>query len=335
VSDRARSSQILISDRETGLPFSKGLLASQIMVTGLSPYRAYQVAEEVELRLLEGRKASVSTEELAGMTLLVIRDLAGERYASNFVRWQRVEHLDVPVVILIGGATGVGKSTIATQLAARLGIVRVVATDAIREVMRAMLSPELMPTLHVSSFQADQAMREPPIRGVDALVVGFREQTAAVSVGIDALIERAATEGTSIVIEGAHVVPGFFDVEKHGEGILAVPFIIGIDDEERHRSHFAAREDAIAARPATRYVEGFDGIRRLQGYVKGQALAHGVPVIPNHSFDQTIATVIDLVMDKATSQAAEQVRAEDARTAVPAAINTATNTAKEAEGRSA
>jgi len=309
VSDRTRSSQILISDRETGLPFSKGLLASQIMVTGLSPYRAYQVAEEVELRLLEGRKASVSTDELAEMTLLVIRELAGERYASNFVRWQRVEHLDVPVVILIGGATGVGKSTIATQLAARLGIVRVVATDAIREVMRAMLSPQLMPTLHVSSFQADQAMREPPIKNADALVVGFREQTAAVSVGINALIERAAMEGTSIVIEGAHVVPGFFDAEAYGDRILAVPFIIGVDDEERHLSHFAAREDAIASRPATRYAEGFDGIRRLQGYVKSQALAHGVPVIPNHSFDQTIATVIDLVMDKATSQAAEQVHA--------------------------
>ena len=309
MSDRTRSSQILISDRETGLPFSKGLLASQIMVTGLSPYRAYQVAEEVELRLLEGRKASVSTDELAEMTLLVIRELAGERYASNFVRWQRVEHLDVPVVILIGGATGVGKSTIATQLAARLGIVRVVATDAIREVMRAMLSPQLMPTLHVSSFQADQAMREPPIKNADALVVGFREQTAAVSVGINALIERAAMEGTSIVIEGAHVVPGFFDAEAYGERILAVPFIIGVDDEERHLSHFAAREDAIASRPATRYAEGFDGIRRLQGYVKSQALAHGVPVIPNHSFDQTIATVIDLVMDKATSQAAEQVHA--------------------------
>jgi 2-phosphoglycerate kinase len=162
-----------------------------------------------------------------------------------------------------------------------------------------------MPTLHVSSFQADQAMREPPTRAADALVMGYREQTAAVSVGINALIERAATEGTSIVIEGAHVVPGFFDVDKHGDAILAVPFIIGIDDEERHRSHFAAREDAVASRPATRYVEGFDGIRALQGYVKGQALSHGVPVIPNHSFDQTIATVIDLVMDKATSQAAD------------------------------
>jgi 2-phosphoglycerate kinase len=202
----------------------------------------------------------------------------------------------------------VGKSTIATQLAARLGIVRVVATDAVREVMRAMLSPELMPTLHVSSFQADRALREPPTSSADALVMGFREQTAAVSVGIDALIERAATEGTSIVIEGAHVVPGFFDVKSHEGRILAVPFIVGVDDEERHRSHFAAREDAVAARPATRYAEGFEGIRRLQRYVKSQALAHGVPVIPNYSFDQTIATVIDLVMEKAMSQAVKDPR---------------------------
>ena len=145
-----RTRQILISDRETGLPFSKGLLASQIMVTGLSPYRAYQVAEEVELRLMEGRRGAIESSELATITLEVIRDVAGERYASNYLRWQRVEHLDVPIVILIGGATGVGKSTIATQLAARLGIVRFVATDAIREVMRSMFSPELMPTLQLA-----------------------------------------------------------------------------------------------------------------------------------------------------------------------------------------
>ena len=29
--------------------------------------------------------------------------------------------------------------------------------------------------------------------------------------------------------------------------------------------------------------------------MKSQALSHGVPVIPNYSFDQSIATVIDLV----------------------------------------
>src|SRR5204863_5903247 len=115
---------------------------------------------------------------------------------------------DVPLVVLIGGATGVGKSTIATQLAARLGIVRVIATDAVREVMRAMFTSKLMPTLYTSSFDADSALREPPPRPADKVIVGFREQTAAVAVGIQALLKRAVVEGTSAVIEGAHLVPG-------------------------------------------------------------------------------------------------------------------------------
>ena len=86
MSERTRTSQIVISDREPGLPFSKGLLASQVMVTGLSPYRAYQVAEEVEIRLLERRRASVTSAELAEVAIEVIGEIAGERYATNFVR---------------------------------------------------------------------------------------------------------------------------------------------------------------------------------------------------------------------------------------------------------
>lgn len=306
-----KTPHIEISDREPGLPFSKGLMASQVMVTGLSPFRSYQVAEAIEDRLLADGRFSVTSDELSEVTHAVVTEIAGERYARNYLRWREVETLDVPLVVLIGGATGVGKSTLATQLAARLGIVRVVATDAIREVMRAMLSSELMPTLHTSSFDADRALREPPSKTVDALVVGFREQTAAVSVGIDALIERAAIEGTSIVIEGAHIVPGFFDVASHGDRVLAVPFVIGVDDEGRHLTHFATREDAVEARPAERYAAGFDNIRRIQRYVKAQALAHDVPLIPNYSFDQAIAAVTDLVMERATERAAE-IRARTA-----------------------
>jgi 2-phosphoglycerate kinase len=310
MTERTRTPQIVITDREPGLPFSKGLQASHVMVTGLSPYRAYQIAEEVEIRLHERRKASLTSAELSELTLDVIRELAGERYATNFDRWRQVEELDVPLVILIGGATGVGKSTIATQLAARLGIIRSVATDAIREVMRAMLSPELMPSLHTSTFTADEGVREAPGRPADALLLGFWRQTHAVSVGIDALIERAAAERTSVVIEGAHVVPGFFDVERHADRILAVPFVVTVTDEERHLAHFAAREDAVASRPAERYVAGFDNIRALQGYIKRQALAHGVPVIPNYSFDQSIAAVMDLVMERVTARAALTANAD-------------------------
>ncbi len=294
---------ILISDHESGLPYSKGLMASQVMVTGLSPVRAWEVAEAIERRLHERGAASVTSGELAEVTREVLSEVAGDRYSKNYLRWREVESLDIPLVILIGGATGVGKSTIATQLAARLGIVRVVATDAIREVMRSMFSPELMPTLYTSSFQSDAALREPPTRGSEALVLGFREQIAVVAVGLNALIDRAALESTSIIIEGAHVVPGFFEVEAHRDRILAVPVVLSVEDEHIHRGHFVARD--ASARPAERYMQGFANIRRIQRYVKSQALSHGVPVIPNYSFDQALASVIDLVMERATERAKE------------------------------
>jgi len=304
MSTEGRTPYILISDREQGLPYSKGLMASQLMVTGLSPIRAYQVAQAIEDRLRERGAPSVTSEELADVTVAVLQDVAGDRYAKTYVRWREVEALDVPLVVLIGGATGVGKSTLATQLAARLGVVRVVATDAIREVMRALFSRELMPTLHTSSFEADAALREPPTREAERVVVGFREQTAAVSVGIEALLDRAALEGMSLIVEGAHVVPGFFDLESRRDRILAVPVVITVEDEEVHLSHFTARQTDVTSRPSARYLSGLENIRRLQRYVKSQALSHGVPVIPNYNFDQALAAVTDLVMQRATDRAA-------------------------------
>jgi 2-phosphoglycerate kinase len=298
-----KSTQILISDRDTGLPYSKGLMASQVMVTGLPPVRAYQVAEAIEDRLRGLGVPSVSSAQLGELALEVLEELAGERYARNFQRWREVEALDVPLVVLIGGTTGVGKSTLATQLATRLSIVRVVATDAIREVMRALFSHELMPSLHASSFEAGSVLREPPSR--DAVIVGFREQTAAVAVGVQALVERAAMEGTHLIIEGAHVVPGFLELEAWRDRILAVPVIVTVEDEDVHRSHFAVRAADHAGRPVQRYLDRFEDIRRVQRYIKSQALSHGVAVIDNHGFDRALAGVIDLVMERTTERAAQ------------------------------
>jgi 2-phosphoglycerate kinase len=293
---------IIISDREPGLPYSKGLMASQVMVTGLSPYRAYQVAERIEDELLERDVTSLTSAELHAVAVKVLDEEAGDRYARNFVRWQEVATLDVPLVVLIGGATGVGKSTIATQIATRLGIVRVIPSDAVREVMRGLFSRELMPTLYTSSFDADSALREPPARAVDQVMMGFREQTAAVAVGLRALIERAAVEGTSAIIEGAHVVPGFLDLEKFSERVVAVPLVVTVEDEDMHRSHFVARSTDSAARPFDRYIRNFDNIRRVQKYIKSQALSHDWPVVASYNLDQTIGAVIDLIVQNATAR---------------------------------
>ena len=73
------SKVIVISDQEPGLPYSKGLRASQLMVTGLSPFRAYQVAEEVEERLHKRRVGSVTSDELDELTIDVRNESGGAR----------------------------------------------------------------------------------------------------------------------------------------------------------------------------------------------------------------------------------------------------------------
>lgn len=308
-----KAAQILISDGDSGLPYSKGLMAWRVMATGLSPFRSYEVAEHIEARLRASGVSSIASGELADITEEVTREIAGDRYADNFLRWRQVEQLDLPLVILIGGTTGVGKSTLATQLAARLGIVRVVATDAIRAVMRALFSQELMPTLYTSSFDAGTALREAPLRTDDRAIVGFREQTAAVSVGLRGLLDRAAIEGTSVIIEGAHAVPGFVDLEPWEDRVVAVPLVVSVDEEDLHHSHFETRGLDSPSRPADRYEAGFENIRKVQKYIKSQALSHGVPVIPNYNLDQTLTAIIDLVVARANERASSQLEKKGSR----------------------
>jgi 2-phosphoglycerate kinase len=290
---------VVISDQEYELPYSKGLMASRIMATGLAPARAFHVAEVVEERLHALDKLSVTGAELNDLVLDVIREEVGERYAASFARWQTVRQLDLPLVILLGGATGVGKSTVATMLANRLGITRVIPTDAIREVMRSMFSEHLMPTLHTSSFDAARLVRSPLPRNADPVIIGFREQAAAVAVGIEALISRAVEEGTDLIVEGAHVVPGFVDGSRFAEQAVIVPLAITVEDEELHRSHFVFRADEARNRPSERYLDFFENIRKVQKYVKSLALEHEVPIVPSYNLDATLSRVIELVMNQA------------------------------------
>ena len=155
------------------------------------------------------------------------------------------------MIVLVGGATGTGKSTVATEVAYRLGIRRVTSTDFVRETMRAFLSREFMPSIHYSSFEV------PGDNGVGGIVEGFVAQTRNVVVGVKALIERALQEGWSLVLEGVHLVPGMI---PRVEGAMVVHCVLAIEPEELHESHFLVRDATSGGlRPVDKYI---DTIRR-------------------------------------------------------------------------
>ncbi|HEY5549106.1 MAG TPA: hypothetical protein VIL17_05885 [Coriobacteriia bacterium] len=291
---------IVISEARHGLPFSKGLMAQSFMATGMAPSRSYAVAAAVEKTIRDADKAQISSLELYELAVSVLRETAGDVFADRYERLYEVARRDRPLIVLIGGTTGVGKSTIATEIAHRLGITRIVSTDSIREVMRGIFSKDLMPAIYESSFNAWRGLRIPVPSGANPVIVGFREQTAVVTTGIKSLIERAVLEGVSMIVEGIHLVPGYIDPAEFRNASV-VQLIVTVDEEDAHRSHFYIREvQTDGGRPLEKYRANFDNIRLLGHYIEELAAEHGTPLVHSLQLDKTVAETLELIVTAAT-----------------------------------
>jgi 2-phosphoglycerate kinase len=269
---------------EHGLPYSRGLMARALMAVGVAPDRAYALARRVGDDLGSRNSEVVELDRLEDLAVDTLGELQGHEAVRQLRRYQLLRELDLPVVILVGGATGTGKSTVATEIAYRLGITRVTSTDFIRQTMRAFFSPDVMPAIHHSSFEGDP------------LLASFVEQSRTVMVGVRASLERALHEGWSMVLEGVHLVPGLLPTDV--EGAVVSSCLLHIADETAHAQHFFTRE-----RPVAKYLDRFAEIRRVQDYLVERAHATGTPIVENLDASAATAAVAELVLSAAEARA--------------------------------
>jgi 2-phosphoglycerate kinase len=286
------------------LPFSKGRMATTLFLSGVEAEYAYQLALEIEETVLEVGASEISLDDLHRIVEGVLEGRDGPAGVARYRAWQAVLRRERPVIVIIGGATGTGKSTLATELAYRLGISRITSTDVVRQVMRAFFSPALMPSLHYSSFEAGGGMKMPmpdPDQG-DRALYGFIQQAEQVAVGAVAVVERAVLEGLSTVVEGVHLVPGLVEPPP-GHDATIVNVMLAIEDEEAHQAHFVARDSASGgARALERYLQHFGEIRRIQDYLLGRAQRMNVPVVDATDGDAALRSVLDLILERAMAE---------------------------------
>jgi 2-phosphoglycerate kinase len=274
---------------EHGLPYSRGLMARALMAVGVAADRAYGLARLLGDDLASRGTDVVELDRLEELAIQRLGDVEGREAVRQLRRYQELRELDLPVLILVGGATGTGKSTVATEIAYRLGITRVTSTDFIRQTMRAFFSPEFMPAIHHSSFEGEP------------LIPTFEEQARNVLVGVRAAVERALHEGWSMVLEGVHLVPGLVPLEL--EGAIVSSCVLEITDETAHAQHFFTRE-AGTQRPMAKYLDRFDAIRALQDYLVERAEATGTPVVQNENAERSTRAVAELVLSAAERERA-------------------------------
>ena len=293
---------IVLSDNKSGLPFSKGILASSISVTGLEIGLCHKIAYEIEQYLVTNKIFKIAMDDLRSTVFRFIKDTVSILYAEKYLMWQSVGKLKKPIILLIGGATGVGKSTVATILANRLNITRVASSDAIREVMRATVSDKLIRPLRGSSFNAYQNLTLPPV-GVEPVILGFREQAIAVIVGIEAIVKRGIEEKNDLIIEGAHVVPGYMDLKKYAKKAIIQEMVISVPDKEVHKEHFSKRAfETQGSRPMGKYIEHLDKIHMIQEFIEELAKQSKVPIIENYGIDNTVSEILEILFKRVRAE---------------------------------
>ena len=126
-------------------------------------------------------------------------------------------------------------------------------------------------------------------------IAGFLRQANDLAPGIDALVHRATSERTPLVLEGVHLLPEIPDPRLR-ESTIDVQVLLTVRDEAAHRAHFHMR-GAQTPRSPERYLAAFDRIRVLQDYLIERATAEGIPIIDEGGLEPALKRVMDAVLE--------------------------------------
>jgi len=297
--------QVQVADLEGRLtPFSVELHRRDLEAIGLTLAESSRVASKLRRHLIREKITQISSQRIARISYDLIENMAslGPAVARRWLVWRAFVHSGRPLILVIGGSTGCGKSTIATALAHQLDIVRMQSTDLLREVMRTMLSSEQYPELHASSYDAWREL----VKGEDELVPatgdysvedGYRAQTKLISVASEAVIQRALRERISLIIEGVHAhteLAGAVD----SDDALVVHVMLAVVKKRKLKERLSGRASKAVRRRAERYLKHFDEIWQLQTYLLSEADRTNAPIIVNDDRKETVREIMRLIVDE-------------------------------------
>ena len=292
---------IIVHTPTRSAPFSVGILAHSLETCAIPPEMAMQGAGKVLATLRKTGHQEIDHKALRRVIYRCLHAHCSPQAADRYLSWRRFENSGIPLIILIGGATGSGKSTVSSELAYRLDISRHQSTDMMREIIRSYLSPQMVPTLKYSSFEAWRGLpgsvdgNKPAIEG--PVTNGFLSQFAAMKLALEATINRAIEERQHLILEGVHVVPTELNLDVEQREAIIVPIMLATMKKGLLNKQLKRRGREQHKRQAAHYLENLDDIWELQSWLLDEADKAGIDIIENWYIEDTVRAALDLIIE--------------------------------------
>jgi len=221
----------------------------------------------------------------------------GPEAAERYRAWSAFRRSGMPLILLIGGCAGTGKSTVAAELSLRLDIGRTQSTDMLREVMRLLVPKHSHPALHSSTFEAWQSVQgEAGNRNAaqQSFIEGFLAQADQLALAIDGVVSRSIKEQASAIIEGIHLHPAYHQRLETGDAVV-VPVLLAVPNRDDLKTHFARRGEHAPSRGSRRYLSNLEVIWRLQDYFIAEADRCDVAIVQNTHLNTTLDRIMEVI----------------------------------------
>lgn len=273
----------------TRLPYSRGIMATSLLASGVPTEEAYRLASLIQARLLHHDRHDVAAADLVEIALLAIDEHAThEGVSQRWLTWRRAKRSGRPIVIALGGAPGVGKSTLAARLAVRLDIPRVVATDTVRDVLRLVVPATVHPELHRSAFEL---LDPDEYSGF----TGFDRHCGAVGHAAIEVAGQMATEHRSLILEGVHLDPGEVTrrLADHAASPIVIERLVTVTRFDQHLHHIdetATTGPLPTGRPRRNRI---DDIRSIQQYLRTRSGRADTAEIDAHVDADVTQSIVD------------------------------------------
>ena len=229
-----------------------------------------------------------STFEKCAREALDSAEYRGEHHLEDFRIACDVVSKRRCVIVLLGGASGTGKSTLSSLLASRLGISSMLSTDSIRHILRNIIPQEQLPVLFCSTYEAGKHVDAQGLTEKQALIQGYLQQSDKVYEYLEKVIEHYHNCGESIVIEGVHLnVSVMKRLMKRFDSVI--PFVVVIKDKKKHMERFAVRSKYMTLDPLlNKYIASYASIREIQKRFQTKGDETLIPKVDNSNLDRAL-----------------------------------------------
>jgi 2-phosphoglycerate kinase len=279
-------------------PFSRLKFRHSLETIGLKARESEDVVQMLQEHLTNKSIQTIKSRSLAMLIYRYLRQSSklGPAVALRWLVWHDFINSGRPLIFLIGGTAGCGKSSIANTLANRLEIVRTQSTDMLREVMRTMVPEQLMPVLHQSSFTAWKGLpgykKKKGSVSEARLIQGYLSQADLLSLAIEAVVDRATREHVSLVLEGVHVHPTFMEKLQTETDAIVIPVMLGLLKRKHLQQRIKARSNNAPDRGAEHYLQYFEEIWHLQSYLLSEADRVNIHIAVNENRDKVFSEIM-------------------------------------------